>query len=223
MSSSTIPSTSSSSKAAPKRYTIELGQHQCIAILKECYNNKSVRVVSATGCALYEGKLTRDGHWQIQRKPRYFTRASNRSSESKNAHKAYYVHRIAYVALHGSDITMTGSHLCGNANCFNPYHIYDESQMDNNSRQRCLGFIICPHHRLVLHQLCQHAPVCIKEPIFASQCCLSATQKHLMPSGENNKRIIGLPLVQRIEDFLFAQHDLSESEFTSFSEKSCQY
>lgn len=209
-----------------KLYTIELGQTRCIAILRELMEKEGskIRRDTVTGCVLYEGRRTKDGHWQIQRRPRYITRDSQRSEANKNQHKAYYVHRIAYVALYGQDIDMTGSHLCGNANCFNPYHILDESQHDNNNRQRCLGFIICPTHRLVLHKLCPHTPPCIKHPVHATQCCLAATSS-LLESFDNKDTppsVIGLPAIRNIEDFLDTQHNLPESQFTHTSEESAQ-
>jgi hypothetical protein len=94
---------------------------------------------SETDCVLYSGKLTKDGHWQIQRRPRYFTPPSARTGQ--NHHRAYYVHRIAYVEFHGNDVVDTASHLCGNGNCINPLHIYDESIAMNVARINCLGYV----------------------------------------------------------------------------------
>ena len=216
--------TGAANPTAPKLYTVELGQSRCIAILRELLQQHAdnIREDEVTGCVLYQGRTTGDGHWQIQRRPRYATRESRRSNAHENRHRAYYVHRIAYVALHGQDIGLTGSHLCGNGNCFNPYHIRDESQLDNNSRQRCLGFVVCPHHRLVLHKLCSHDPPCIKPPVEASQCCLREATFLEHDSQETPPPIIGLPLVQRVGDFLATQHNLPESQFAATSEESAQ-
>lgn len=69
------------------------------------------------------------------------------------------------MALHSQDITLIGSHLCSRANSFNPYYIYDESQNDNNNRQRCLGYIACGNYNHMLAKLCQHNLPYIKPPI----------------------------------------------------------
>jgi hypothetical protein len=225
-------STGTSATTEAKLYSVELGQHRCIAILRECLARKDgqgqtlIQFDFATGCTLFTGKTTGDGHWQIQRQPRYILRESRRTSASgSNKHRAYYVHRIAYVALHGQDIAQTGSHLCGNANCFNPYHIRDESQHDNNSRQRCLGFVICPEHNHVLAKLCQHDPPCIKPPVQATQCCLTASRGVTIPDSQESSPepptpIISLPPIQRIQDFLDAQPNIPESQFVNTSEES---
>jgi hypothetical protein len=214
---------SADTSTASKLYTVELGQHRCIQILRECLNqtdkegNTLIEHDEKLGCCLYKGKTTSDGHWQIQRRPRYLTRESRRASGSSNAHRAYYVHRIAYVALHGRDLAATGSHLCGKANCFNPYHICDESQFKNNDRQRCLGYVICPHHNHVLVKLCTHQPTCIKLPIKAQQCCLKASQELVIADSQESSSaapavpvIITVPPVQRIQDFLGTQPNLPE-------------
>lgn len=203
---------------ASKLYTVELGRHRCIEILKECLGrtdkegNSLIQHDPELGCALYLGRVSSDGHWQIQRAARYITRESTRAAGS-GAHRAYYVHRIAYVALHGQDILQTGSHLCGNANCFNPYHIKDESQNDNNDRQRCLGFVVCEQHGHVLHRLCQHNPPCIKRPVKAVSCCVSLSQRVIADSQAESQESLGdkppvavpiltMPLVQPVSDFL---------------------
>jgi hypothetical protein len=223
---------------ASKLYTVELGQHRCIQILRECLSQKDkdgnslIENDGELGCCTYNGKTTSDGHWQIQRRPRYLTRESMRASGS-NTHRAYYVHRIAYVALHGRDIAQTGSHLCGKANCFNPYHICDESQFKNNDRQRCLGYVICPHHNHVLVKLCTHEPPCIKTPIKADQCCLKASQELVIADSQESESssqslpapVITMPPVRRIRDFLGTQPNLPEqnledSPFVNTSEES---
>lgn len=231
---------SAGTSTASKLYTVELGQHRCISILRECMGQKDkdgnslIEDDAELGCCLYKGKTTSDGHWQIQRRPRYLTRESKRAEGSSNAHRAYYVHRIAYVALHGRDIEATGSHLCGRANCFNPYHIVDESQFKNNDRQRCLGFVICPQHNHVLVKLCTHNPPCIKSPIKAMQCCLTATQEiRVVPDSQESTLssspapvpVITLPPVRRIQDFLQTQpnlpeDDLEDSQFVGTSQES---
>lgn len=199
--------------SAPKLYTVELGRHRCIAILRANSCRGDVQEDSATGCLLYMGKTTQDGHWQISRQPRYITRPSRRSEDHKNRYRSYYMHRIAYVALHGTDLTMTGSHLCGHANCFNPYHIVDESQQKNNDRQRCLGFIICPHHNTILHQLCQHKPAYVKPLVIASHCCL-------LDSGQQTA--ISLPLIQRVHDFLKIRETIADSDFINTDTESAE-
>lgn len=184
--------------------------------MKDRAGNTLVEFDQDLGCALFKGPTTKDGHWQIQRRPRYLTRQASRAQGSSNAHRAYYVHRIAYVALHGRDIALTGSHLCGRANCFNPYHIYDESQHLNNDRQRCLGFVVCPHHNHVLVKLCVHSPACIKPPVKAVQCCLEASRGLAIADSQEDSPVelpppvIALPAVQRIQDFLQAQPNLPE-------------
>lgn len=126
------------SRAAAKLYTVEVGQHRGIEEIKSLVKTRDkhgepiVAHDEETGYALFLGKTTSNGHWQKQRKARYTTRPSDRGNA--NVHRAFYVHRKPYVALHGVDVTQTGSHLCGRAHCFNPYHIIDESQHDNNSR-----------------------------------------------------------------------------------------
>lgn len=211
---------SAGSSTAPKLYTVELGQHRCISILRECMEavdkdgNVLVEFDEELGCALYKGKTTGDGYWQIQRRPRYLTRESKRAEGSGNAHRHYYVHRIAFVALHGLDIALTGSHLCGRANCFNPYHIWDESQQLNNDRQRCLGFVVCPQHNHVLAKLCTHNPACIKPPVKAIQCCLTAIK------SPSTAPIVTLPPVQRTQDFLRVQPNLEESQCVGTSQES---
>lgn len=227
------------SSTASKLYTVELGQHRCIQILRECLEardkdgNSLIEFDDELGCTLYKGRTTSDGHWQIQRRPRYFTRQSRRAEGSSNTHRHYYVHRIAFVALHGLDIALTGSHLCGRANCFNPYHICDESQMLNNDRQRCLGFVICPQHNYVLAKLCVHSPACIKPPVKAIQCCLEASRGLVIADSQEDSPlssaslapVVTLPLVQRIQDFLRVQPNLPEdrledSQFVGTSQMS---
>lgn len=227
---------------APKLYTVELGHHRCISILRECVGAKDkegnplVELDEELGCALFKGKTTGDGHWQIQRRPRYLTRESNRAQGNTNTHRHYYVHRIAYVALHGVDVALTGSHLCGRANCFNPYHIWDESQHLNNDRQRCLGFVVCPHHNHVLVKLCSHNPPCLKHPVQATQCCLTASRGLTIADSQEDEAVsessspvpvITLPPVRRIQDFLRVQpnlpeHDLEDSQFVSTSQESAR-
>lgn len=165
--------------SAPKSYLIELGgQRQCYQIWKECFDRRNRagqrEVVSdVLGCLLFEGRVTQEGYWQIQRPAAYLTRASNRASAHQNRHRAYYVHRLGYSALYGLDIQQSGSHLCGRANCINPFHLVDESQRLNDARINCLGAIYCPRHNHLIHTLCSHSPPCIKEPLLAENCCLS--------------------------------------------------
>lgn len=202
-----------------KLYTIELGQHRCITLLRELSQHPLVQHRAGTGCSIFTGRLTGDGYWQIQRIPTYYTRESRRSGT--NNHRAYYVHRIAFVALHGRDIQQTGSHLCGNSNCFNPYHIVDEPQAVNNSRQGCLGFIVCDSHLIVLHRLCQHDPPCIKPIARALQCCLDIVD--VIPDSQKTPPpITGLPVIQHMQQFLDSQHTLPDSQFRHTSAESAQ-
>jgi hypothetical protein len=189
----------------PKRYAIELGQHECHKILKQLRNTLDkdrqpiIKQDPDTACELYQGKLTHDGHWQIQRAPRIQTRASQRSSS--NQHRAYYVHRIAYVALHGVDVEHTASHLCGHGNCVNPFHIHDEPIDLNVARINCLGYVDCQEHNHRLATLCQHQPPCIKRPIFADSCCLSLSlQQPALPSYESQDSQAAQPTT--FDDFL---------------------
>ncbi|KAI1258364.1 hypothetical protein F5Y18DRAFT_413862 [Xylariaceae sp. FL1019] len=197
--------TTTSTATAPKLYIAELGQNRCIQILRECFTNRHVVQDPITGCCLYRGKLTSDGHWQIQRRPKQQTRPSNRATDG-NRHRAYYVHRIAYAALWGKDILETGSHLCGNANCFNPYHIWDESQLLNNDRQRCVPYICCPRSGVIILILCTHSPVCIKKPTPATHCC-SAHGQQDHPAGA-----ILPPAVQTIQDFFDTEQDVPDTD-----------
>lgn len=161
----------------PKQYSIELGQERCRNILRDLLyqheDSTPPKIVrdAVLGCVLYLGKLTNDGHWQIQRSPRYLTRPSGRTGD--NHHRAYYVHRIAYVALHDSDPILTASHLCGHGNCINPFHLVDESIGSNVARINCLGYVDCLQHNHRIATLCQHTPRCIKNPIPADSCCLA--------------------------------------------------
>lgn len=184
---------------APRSIMEDLGQVRCQAILRDKIeqNKHQIRTDEQTGCELWLGKLAAGGYWQIQ----YIPATSDVDLRSRDRpHHAYFVHRIAYVALHGKDLQQTGSHVCGNANCANPYHIVDETQADNNSRQRCRSYLICRHHGDVLYKFCQHDPVCIKPPEYTDQCCRRnrSKKRHKQPPPP----AIDLPPVRTMADFL---------------------
>ena len=120
------------------------------------------------GCWLWVGPLM-GGYKQFKRKTPHDV-AAGRESRGTN----FLLHRVAFIARHGHDVTHTASHLCDNSACFNPMHIVDETMRDNNRRKGCKGDILCPFHGHILVRQCQHNPPCIgmQPPPGDVSCCL---------------------------------------------------
>lgn len=207
---------------AAKSYIAERGQTACIKDTKMWIrqandpDDSSLRRDPELGCVLYMGKTSADGHWQVQRKPRIQTRDGS-ARAGANQHRAYYTHRIAYVALHGEDPVNPVSHLCGRGNCINSFHLHDELISLNVARINCLGSVVCPLHHHLLATLCPHNPPCIKKPVLAERCCLASLEEQSIlesapPSSSAPPSLSAAPVapVAPLEAFFFGQHASSD-------------
>lgn len=59
------------------------------------------------------------------------------------------------------------SHLCGNANCLNPAHVFPERQETNWSRDRCHS------NGYFFEAQCSHSPLCLKYKFLCLFGCLT--------------------------------------------------
>jgi len=137
-----------------------LGQGKCVQLLQEILqdNSKWHNTQGKTGCWLWAGAVNYDGYAQIKR------RTPQQVAEGvigKNIGRNFLVHRIAYVAKNGRDVTHGASHLCNNSKCFNPEHIVDEPMDSNNRRKGCVGQVRCPFSGHLIVDLCTHTPPCV--------------------------------------------------------------
>lgn len=60
-----------------------------------------------TGCWLFNGSKNTDGYGQV-----FLKKNLDLSKTGRAAQTAFLLHRLAFVAVHGQDITQHGSHIC---------------------------------------------------------------------------------------------------------------
>lgn len=71
------------------------------------------------------------------------------------------LHKLALISRTGPPHvdSMTASHRCHNSKCFNPKHLCWESNVANNARKGCCGFIRVRGSQWF--KVCEHVPSCL--------------------------------------------------------------
>lgn len=199
-------------------YGTELGQVRCQSIVD---SKRVAAEINSTECWLFSGSRNTDGYGQV-----YAKKNSNLHLEGRQSQTAFLIHRVAFVAANGRDITGHGSHLCDNRNCFNPAHIVDETPDVNNSRKGCAGLLVCGWHHHILCDLCPHRPRCIRPERFDISCCLALKESDPVswasqtsrndPSSQYSDPTSSLPHLNMPSPVLPAESSRPSDSFGSF-------
>lgn len=158
-------------------YVAELGQARAQALVQGRIDSGKYDIHPVTGCWIATTSLNNSGYAVHKR----YSNAALAQQEAtgarppRNSGVNFLLHRAAYLAHHGRDISVgnVSSHLCPFKACFRHDHIADEPQAANLARQGCVGVIRCLEHLTAIVDLCRHDPKCITLPPTNVRCCLS--------------------------------------------------
>ena len=95
-------------------YGQEIGQARAVQIIAQA-KEKRCHEDPETGCWLFTGSKNTDGYGQVMVRKNSTIAAGLTGRRSQTA---MLLHKIAYVAEHGHDVTDHGSHICSRPACF---------------------------------------------------------------------------------------------------------